>query len=92
MIASDERRAECDVKWCNEVGEHAVHRRYLASLPAWRGAWLIGVNVVQPRGQSLGIELTIVTKRGEPAIIPLEPREAESVARALVEAAARAAA
>lgn len=80
----------CAVKWCNEDGEHAVHRQYVKSLPVWQGAWVVGVNVAQPSCRRLGIEFTATTRRGLPVIIPFEPGEAEHVGRALLRAASRA--
>lgn len=79
----------CHVSWCNEDGDHTVHRLYVASLPIWRGAWVVGVNLTQPRRQPLGVELTATSRRGNPVIIPLEPHEAERVGRALNQAAGR---
>ncbi|TDE13510.1 hypothetical protein [Jiangella asiatica] len=81
---------ECAVKWCNETGEHSVHRLYLTSLCAWRGSWLLGVNTVQANHDTPHVELTASTKQGRPAIVPLDPAEAKTVGRALIEAASRA--
>lgn len=80
----------CPIAWCNEAGEHPVHRQYIASEQAWHGAWFIGVNVVQAAEQPRSIELTVTTRRGTPAIIPLEPADAASIDQALVQAAERA--
>lgn len=64
MTGLDDRNAACSVKWCDETGTHAVHRKYLASLPGGiRGSGLVGVNLaqrVQPRA-SVCVELTVTT-------------------------------
>lgn len=82
---------ECELKWCNEAGEHTVHRLYLTSLLAWRNTWLVGVNVVQARADPAHVELTATTRHTSPAMVALKPDEAEAVGHALIEAAARAA-
>lgn len=51
-------RAEYPVPWCHKAGEHAEHHRYLFSLPVWRGAWVIGVNITQPTGREVRAEMT----------------------------------
>jgi hypothetical protein len=81
---------ECELKWCNEAGDHDVHRLYLTSLFTWRNTWLVGVNVVQARADPLHVELTATTRYTSPALVTLKPDEAEAVGHALIEAAARA--
>ncbi|WP_026876890.1 hypothetical protein [Jiangella gansuensis] len=83
-------RGECKVTWCNEIGDHTVHRLYLTSLVAWRGSWMVGVNTVQANDDTAHVELTASTRRGAVAIVPLDPAEAKSVGRALIDAASRA--
>lgn len=81
---------ECELKWCNEAGEHTVHRQYLTSLLTGRSTWLVGVNVVQAGSDRPHVELTATTRHTSPALVVLHPDEAETVGHALVEAAARA--
>lgn len=81
---------ECELKWCNEAGEHTVHRQYLTSLLTWRTTWLVGVNVVQSGADPHHVELTAAARHTAPAVVALKPDEAEVVGHALVEAAARA--
>ncbi|MBB5791613.1 hypothetical protein [Jiangella mangrovi] len=81
---------ECELKWCNEAGDHTVHRLYLTSLLTWRNTWLVGINVVQAGADPHHVELTATTRHTAPAVLTLKPDEAEAVGHALVEAAARA--
>ncbi|WP_116950408.1 hypothetical protein [Jiangella endophytica] len=81
---------QCVLKWCNEAGDHAPHRQYVASLVAWHQTWLIGINVVQADGEPVHVELTATARWSPPATVTLKPDEAEAVGQALLEAAARA--
>jgi hypothetical protein len=73
---------ECVRRWCNEAGDHHVHRRYLASLLT-RGGQLVGVNVVQPDGQARSVELTLVTRSGPNQIVTLLPSEGDTITQAM---------
>lgn len=77
------RRDECPVRWCHEAGDHAEHRRYLISLPVWRGAWVIGVNVTQPIGREARAEMTIMPRRDPGVTMLLVSGEARVIGDAL---------
>jgi hypothetical protein len=79
---------QCRVKWCDEAGDHDVHRRYLMSIALAGGRLVFGVNVVESSsGQE--VELTTVPRHGRPAVIGLRSGEATAIAESLVEAASR---
>lgn len=79
---------ECSVKWCNEAGDHTVHRKYLTSLPIEDRRLLLGVNVVESAtGQE--VEMTTVPRQGRPLVISLRSDEAAVIGESLVEAAER---
>lgn len=73
---------ECDLKWCNEAGDHQVHRQYVISLLAQQGC-MIGVNVVQPDIAPSVVELTLMPRRAASRVVGLVPNEARAVVRAL---------
>jgi hypothetical protein len=87
------RNVECPVRWCDETGTHAVHRRYVASVKGGeRGAGLVGVNIaqrVQPRA-SVCVELTVTTPWASTAGYLLAASCAPEIAASLTEAAERA--
>ncbi|SEF14431.1 hypothetical protein [Jiangella alba] len=87
------RNAACSVKWCDETGMHAVHRKYLASVKGGiNGAGVVGVNVaqrVQPRA-SVCVELTVTTPWASTAGYLLATPSVPDIAAALSEAADRA--
>jgi hypothetical protein len=93
MTGAVDRNAACSVKWCDETGTHAVHRKYLASVPAGiRGAGLVGVNLaqrVQPRA-CVGVELTVTTSRASTAGYLFAASSVPDIAAALTEAAEQA--
>ncbi|TDD64495.1 hypothetical protein E1262_28010 [Jiangella aurantiaca] len=93
MTAADDRNADCQVKWCDETGSHAVHRKYLASVNGGiRGSGLVGVNVaqrVQPHS-SVCVELTITTPWASTAGYLFAAPYVPDIAAALVDAASRA--
>lgn len=95
MTGLDDRNAACSVKWCDETGTHAVHRKYVASLPGGiRGGGVVGVNVaqrVQPRA-SVCVELTVTTPWASTAGYAIAAPCVAEIAAALVDAAERAAA
>lgn len=74
---------DCSMQWCHEAGEHTEHRRYLLSLPVWHGAWLVGVNLVQPVGRPVRIEMTISPRHGAGVTLPLASEEARVLGEAL---------
>jgi hypothetical protein len=79
---------ECRVKWCNEAGDHTVHRQYLASLSVAANRLLLGVNIVESAsGQE--IEMTTVPRQGRSMVIALLSDEAAAIGESLVEAAAK---
>lgn len=80
---------ECPLKWCNEAGDHDVHRQYLASLTT-RDGHAIGVNVVQPGTNPRTVELTIAWRSGPSQIVTLAPGEGDAIAEAMRAAAHRA--
>lgn len=94
MTAPVDRNAACSVKWCDETGAHAVHRKYVASLPGGiRGSGLVGVNVAQrnqPRA-SVFVELTVTTPWASTAGYAIAAPCVAEIAVALVDAAERAA-
>ncbi|SDU47717.1 hypothetical protein [Jiangella alkaliphila] len=93
MTGVESRNAGCPVKWCDETGTHAVHRKYLASVPgAIRGAGLVGVNLAQrkqPRA-SVCVELTVTTPWASTAGHLFAAASVPEIAAALTEAAERA--
>ncbi|TDD64507.1 hypothetical protein E1262_28090 [Jiangella aurantiaca] len=93
MTGAVDRNAACSVKWCDETGTHAVHRKYIASLPAGlRGAGLVGVNLaqrVQPRA-TVCVELTVTTPWASTAGHLFAASCVADIAVALTEAAERA--
>ncbi|RIQ11112.1 hypothetical protein [Jiangella rhizosphaerae] len=92
MTAVD-RNAACAVKWCDETGTHAVHRKYVASVPGGiRGGGLVGVNLaqrVQPRA-SVCVELTVTTPWSSTTGYLFAAGSVPDIAVALTEAAERA--
>lgn len=93
MTAAAERNTVCSVKWCDETGTHAVHRKYLASVPGGiRGAGLVGVNLAQ-RVQlraSVCVELTVTTPWASTTGHLFAAPSVPAIAAALIEAAERA--
>ncbi|SDT70556.1 hypothetical protein [Jiangella sp. DSM 45060] len=93
MRAVEDRNAACSVKWCDETGTHAVHRKYVASVPGGvRGGGLVGVNLaqrVQPRA-SVCVELTVTTPWASTAGFLFAAASVPDIATALAEAAERA--
>ncbi|WP_026874248.1 hypothetical protein [Jiangella gansuensis] len=93
MTGAVDRNAACSVKWCDETGTHAVHRKYVASVPGGiRGGGLVGVNLaqrVQPRA-SVCVELTVTTPWASTAGYLFAASCAPEIAAALTEAAERA--
>jgi hypothetical protein len=79
---------ECCIKWCNEAGDHTVHRQYLTSLSVAANRLLLGVNIVESAsGQE--IEMTTVPRHGRPVVVALLSDEAAAIGESLVEAAAK---
>ncbi|SDU26624.1 hypothetical protein [Jiangella alkaliphila] len=93
MSATAGRNVECPVRWCDETGTHAVHRRYVASVKGGeRGAGLVGINIaqrVQPRA-SVGVELTVTTPWASTAGYLFAAASVPEIAAALTDAAERA--
>jgi hypothetical protein len=73
---------ECPLKWCNEAGDHHVHRRYLASLMT-RDGLVLGVNVVQVDRRPRAVELTIVSLHSPNQIVTLLPTEADAITKGM---------
>lgn len=85
MTAATDRES-CGVRWCDEVGDHSVHRLYLESIQAESGRWMLGVNVIRPGGAATAIELTSVPRHGRSTVVRLGTREAELLGEAIGEA------
>lgn len=73
---------ECDLKWCNEAGDHLVHRQYVTSLLNRQGC-MVGVNVMQAAEAPSAVEVTLIPRRAASRVLALVPSEARAVVRAL---------
>ncbi|SEE48840.1 hypothetical protein [Jiangella alba] len=79
----------CARKWCEEAGEHEVHRQYLTAFRTTEGR-SIGVNVVQVGDQPQAVELTMLPRRGRDLSIVFQVANAEAIARGMRAGARRA--
>lgn len=73
---------ECDLKWCNEAGDHQVHRQYVISLLT-RDGCMVGINAVQPAEAPSIVEFTLMPRRAATRVVGLVPYETRAVVRAL---------
>lgn len=76
------KKDKCPRKWCQEVGEHEVHRHYLPSFTTADGR-AIGVNVVQSGERPRAVELTMLSRQDPRETAVFQVSDAEAIARGM---------
>ncbi|PZF86054.1 hypothetical protein [Jiangella anatolica] len=73
---------KCPRKWCQEAGEHEVHRHYLTSFMTADGR-AIGVNVVQSGERPRAVELTMLSRQDPGETVVFQAADAELISKGM---------